>query len=312
MKAFVLGAGLGTRLRPLTERRPKPLVPICGKPLITFAFDHLIASGAASFAVNTHHCPDAYASLSGGGAYRGRPLAFLHEPVLLDTGGGIKNAAGLLGDGPFLVYNGDVIADFPLRPAIERHLASGNIATLILRSSGGPLHVQCRDGRVSDIRNTLGDSADPSFLFTGISLLSPEIFRHIPAGGTVSIIPVYLSLIRAGVAIGGVVEDGGLWFDIGSRDAYLGAHALFQQGGHHMSYIPDGWARAIQEPAEVAPSARLEGVCSIGRGSRVGAGAVLEDCVLWENATVLPGARLSRCVVRDGMVAGGTALGVDF
>ncbi|MEI6279471.1 MAG: sugar phosphate nucleotidyltransferase, partial [Verrucomicrobiae bacterium] len=177
MKAFVLGAGLGTRLRPLTERRPKPLVPIYGKPLITFAFDHLIANGAASFVINTHHCPEAYESLRGGGPYRGHPLTFQHEPVLLDTGGGIKNVGRLIGNEPFVVYNGDVLADFPLRPAITSHLASGNIATLILRSSGGPLHVQCRDGRVSDIRNVIRNSNDPSFLFTGISLLSPEIFR---------------------------------------------------------------------------------------------------------------------------------------
>jgi len=310
MKAFVLGAGLGTRLRPLTEKRPKPLVPLYGKPLITFALDHLIASGIESFAVNTHHCPEAYHPV--GSSYRGHPLAFRHEPVLLDTGGGIKNVEDLLGDEPFLVYNGDVLADFPLRPAIDRHLSSGNPATLILRSSGGPLHVQCRDGRVCDIRNMIGHSDAPPFVFTGISILSPEIFRHIPAGEILSIIPVYLSLIRAGLTVGGTVVDGGLWFDIGTRDAYFGAHDLLRPGGHRLSYLPDDWPHPVQEPAEVSPSAQVNGVCSIGRSSQIGAGAVLEDCVLWENATVLPGAHLTRCVVRDGSEAAGTALGVDF
>lgn len=310
MKAFVLGAGLGTRLRPLTERRPKPLVPLFGKPLITFALDHLIASGATSFAVNTHHRPEAYATLLGGDSYRGYPLAFRHEPVLLDTGGGIKNVEDLIGGEPFVVYNGDVLADFPLRPAIESHLASGNLATLLLRSSGGPLHIQYRDGRVSDIRNTIGHPDDPGFLFTGITVLSPEIFRHIPAGEAVSIIPVYLSLLRAGIPIGGAVVDDGLWFDLGNRDAYLDAHALLRT--HRLSYLPADWPQSVQGPVEVAPSARLEGVCSLGRDSRVGADAVLQDCVLWENAAVLPGARLTRCVVRDGMVAGGTARGTDF
>jgi NDP-sugar pyrophosphorylase family protein len=310
MKAFVLGAGLGTRLHPLTERRPKPLVPIYGKPLITFAFDHLIASGITSFAVNTHYCPEAYHFE--GGSYRGRPLAFRYEPVLLETGGGIKHVEDLIGGEPFVVYNGDVLADFPLRPAIERHLSSGNIATLILRSSGGPLQIQCRNGRISDIRNTIGESSAPPFLFTGITLLSPEIFRHIPAGEVVSIIPVYLALLRAGIPIGGEVVDEGLWFDLGNRAAYLGAHALLRPGGHRLSYLPEGWPQAVQEPADVAPSARVEGACSIGCGSKVGADAILKDCVLWENATVLPGARLTRCVIRDGMVAAGTAIEVDF
>ena len=310
MKAFVLGAGLGTRLRPLTERRPKPLIPLYGKPLITFAFDHLIASGITSFVVNTHHCPEAYAAHLGGGSYRGCSLVLRHEPVLLDTGGGIKNVEDLIGQTPFVVYNGDVLADFPLRPAIEGHLASGNIATLILRSSGGPLHIQCRDGRVTDIRKSLGTSDEPSFLFTGISILSPEIFRHIPSGEIISIIPVYLALIRAGIPIGGLVADDGLWFDLGNRDAYLDAHALLRNRG--VSYVRGEWPRAVQDSAAVEPSARLEGACSVGAGARVGEGAVLEDCVVWENATVESGARLKRCVVRDGKTAGGMAEGRDF
>lgn len=309
MKAFVLGAGLGTRLRPLTERRPKPLVPLYGKPLITFALDHLIADGITSFVVNTHHCPEVYADHFDGG-YRGLPLTLRHEPVLLDTGGGIKNVEDLLGEEPFVVYNGDVLADFPLRPAIEEHLASGNMATLVLRSSGGPLHVQCRNGQVTDIRKSLGRSGDPSFLFTGISILSPEIFRHIPPGEIVSIIPIYLSLIRSGVSIGGVTVDAGLWFDLGNRDAYLDAHALFQKGGP--SYVSGNWPQAVQESAIVDVSARLMGACSIGAGARVGKDVILNDCVLWENARVEPGARLARCVVRDGVTAGGIASGLDF
>ena len=235
MKAFVLGAGLGTRLRPLTERRPKPLVPLYGKPLITFGFDHLIANGITSFIVNTHHCPEAYDRLLPGAHYRRLPIEYRHEPVLLDTGGGIKNVEPFVGNEPFVAYNGDILADFPLLPSIERHLRSGNLATLILRSSGGPLHVQSRDGLVTDIRGKLAKDveqasrllcqtgnrdgrptpadpqpatpSDPSYLFTGITILSPEIFRHIPPGQVVSIIPIYLDLIRAGTKIGGDVVD---------------------------------------------------------------------------------------------------------
>ena len=90
-QAFVLAAGLGTRLRPLTDDLPKPLIPVGLKPLITFAFDHLIADlGVEEFIVNTHHCPEAYGEAFPTAEYRGRTLRFRHEPVLLDSAGGIK------------------------------------------------------------------------------------------------------------------------------------------------------------------------------------------------------------------------------
>ncbi|MFA7342898.1 MAG: sugar phosphate nucleotidyltransferase [Terrimicrobiaceae bacterium] len=312
MKAFVLGAGLGTRLRPLTGRRPKPLVPLYGKPLITFGLDHLIANGITSFAINTHHCPEAYDRHLPGGRYRGGALEFRHEPVLLDTGGGMKNAESFVGGEPFVAYNGDILADFPLRPSIERHLRSGNLATLILRSSGGPPHIQSRDGLITDIRGELGNGHDPSFLFTGITVLSPEIFRHIRADEIVSIIPIYLDLIRVGAKIGGDIVDEGLWFDLGTRDAYLAAHRLLQPGGRPLSYAEPGWPEPVAAGSRVAATARLQGACAIGAGASVGDGAVLEDCVLWENARVAPQSRLTRCVVRDGMDAGGTVAEMDF
>ena len=312
MKAFVLGAGLGTRLRPLTERRPKPLVPLYGKPLITFAFDHLIASGISSFVVNTHHCPEAYDQLLGGNPYRGLPVEYRHESVLLDTGGGIKAIETWIGDEPFVAYNGDILADFPIRPAIDHHLQSGRIATMILRSSGGPLHVQSRDGLVTDIRGTLGNTSDPSFLFTGITILSPEIFRHIPDGKIVSIIPIYLDLLREGEKIGAAIVDEGLWLDLGTREAYLAAHELLKPGGRVLSHARHSWPVPVDSSSRISPSARLNGACAVGAGASVGADAVLEDCVLWENAVVAPGSRLSRCVVRDGVEASGIFSDRDF
>src|ERR1700740_2121101 len=99
--AFVLGAGLGTRLRPLTDLVPKPLLPIFGKPIISFALDHLIAHGVERFVINTHHLPEQLNRLFDSGFYRGREVHLIYEPALLETGGGIRNAAGLIGDEPF-------------------------------------------------------------------------------------------------------------------------------------------------------------------------------------------------------------------
>ena len=130
-QAFVLGAGLGKRLRPLTDDLPKPLIPIYQKPLITFALDHLCGLGIESFVINTHHLAAKFDSL--GGSYAGRPLRLVHEPVLLGTGGGLKNVEGVLRDEPFIVYSGDILTDFDLAPLVEDIFATGNDVTLALQ-----------------------------------------------------------------------------------------------------------------------------------------------------------------------------------
>src|SRR5437868_8652965 len=124
--AFVLGAGLGTRLRPLTETTPKPLIPIFNKPLITFALDHLIAAGVRSFVINTHRLAGQFAELFGNGDYAGHPVTLIHEPDLLETGGGIKNAEHLLSNGPFITYSGDILSDVNLDALIKEHFRAGN------------------------------------------------------------------------------------------------------------------------------------------------------------------------------------------
>lgn len=317
--AFVLGAGLGTRLRPLTDERPKPLVPIVHKPLITFAFDHLHASGVRRFVVNTHHRPEAYGELlgekNGRSDYRGCPVDFRHEPELLETGGGIANIRDLVGAAPFLVHNGDVLADLPLTRLIETHLSSGNIATLGLRSFGGPCQVQrdAQTGLVTDIRNAIGGRSEPGFLFTGIYVLSPEIFRHMPDERIFSIIPVFLNLIRRGLPVGGVVMDEGLWFDLGTRASYLAAHELFLRKGQSLSYALDRpWPVPVDPSATIASDAVIDGASVVGPRAEIAAGAHLTGCVVWENAKIASRARLEGCIVRNGRLAAGTQRDTDI
>lgn len=317
--AFVLGAGLGTRLRALTADRPKPLVPIFGKPLITFAFDHLRAAGVRKFVVNTHHRPEAYATYLGAkegrAEYAGLPVHLRHEPVLLDTGGGIKNVEDLLGEAPFLVQNGDVLADVPLDRLIERHLNAGNVATLLLRSSGGPAQVQLNDatGLVTDIRGAIGGRTDPAYLFSGIYVLSPQIFRHIPAGEIVSIVPVFLEMIAAGERVGGIVLDEGTWFDLGTRESYLEAHRRFARPESALSYPLDrAWPELVHPTAQVGEGVTFEGVCAIGPGAEIGSGVYMKDCVLWENAKIASRSSLSACIVREGRSAEGLLSDADI
>jgi NDP-sugar pyrophosphorylase family protein len=307
--AFVLGAGLGTRLRPLTECRPKPLVPIFDKPLITFAFDHLIASGVQRFVVNTHHCAEAYTALLGmennAAIYRGLPIQFSHEPVLLETGGGIKRAASFLGQEPFIVYNGDVLADFPLESLMEVHQGSGNIATLALRSEGAERRIQLdqRSGLITDMRGLIGGRMEPAFLFTGISIISSEVLNHIPDGEIVSIIPILLDLLRSGRRVGGVVIDEGDWFDIGNIDSYMEVHSIIASRHQGISYLPEGWPSLIQSGACINPTAKLLGCTIVGEGACIGESARLENVIVWPGENVVAGSTLKNAVICNGRVA---------
>ena len=283
--AFVLGAGLGTRLRPLTNRRPKPLIPIGGRPLITHAFDHLAELGVKHFVVNTHWCAERYREFFPEKLWRGWPIEFVHEsPEVLETAGGIWNARDAIGNEPFVVYNGDILANVPLQRAWEAHVTSGREVTLVLRSSGENRNVSfdAKSDRVLDLRRTLRLELEPQHLFTGIYFVQPEFIARIPPNKKLSVVSIFHEMIRAGVEVGGVVEDRGEWRDLGTRDEYLAACDA-------LGVLP--W---------VDPSARI------------GEGAMLNDCLVWENAEVLPGAKLTRCIVTDGARVGGEHRDADF
>ncbi|MDI9569576.1 MAG: nucleotidyltransferase family protein [Pseudomonadota bacterium] len=221
--AFILGAGLGTRLRPLTDHCPKPLLPLGGRPMITYAMEHLRRAGIERFIVNTHHCAQVYAETFPRREWRGVPIVFRHEPTLLDTGGGIKNIEDLLVEGePLLVYNGDVLTDMPLQDLMERHFQAGAPATLALRSDGHPRNVNLdAEGYVCDLRHTLGHDGVRSCLFTGVYIVEKSLLAGIAPGIKQDIIPVFVAMIRTRPrAVAGAVIDTGHWSDVGSPAIY--------------------------------------------------------------------------------------------
>lgn len=311
-QAFVLGAGLGTRLRPLTEHRPKPLVPVCNRPLILYAFDHLIAAGIENIVVNTHHAPECYDTLLGSGRYCGVPIEFVHEPVLLETGGGIRNVADRFGDEPFFVYNGDVFTDLDLVRLSEAHFASGAEITLAVRSEGGPLHLAISEGRVVDIRARYC-GLEGTHLFTGLYVVDPRFAARIPAGEAVSVVPVWGKMIESGEYPAAVILDDGFWRDVGTRDAYLDVNADVVTGTLRPAYwSTEDAPTAVSEGASIGVGATVGSGCVIAAGCAVGEGARLERTVLWEGARVAAGAELEGCVVREGREVGGVHRGVDF
>lgn len=290
-KAFLPGAGLGTRLRPLTSLLPKPLLPLYHRPLVRHALDHCRAAGFRDFAINTHHLADAWRAAfppagrtrlrgaNGLPAWRsehaGCPVTFFHEPVLLDTGGGVRNIVEWSGGDPVLVHNGDIFTNLPLAALVRAHEASGLPATLALRSHGAALHVAVDPSatRVTDIRRRL-DRADGTHQFTGIYCASPGLVGLLPAAEPASVIPAFLELARAG-RLGCVVIDDGVWMDLGDPSTYLTAH---------LHPPADPAVPRIHPAAAVDAGAVIDDLTWIGPGATVGPGTVLAECV------VLPGA----------------------
>ena len=241
--AFILGAGLGMRLRPLTEECPKPLLPVGGRPLITYAMDHCLTAGVERFIVNTHHCPTAFDRVFPEKRWRGRPILLSHEPVLLDTAGGMKNIEGLLAeeDETLLVYNGDILSDLPLARLLETHAAGGKEVTLVLRSDGPQKNVALdEEGAVCDLRGILGNPGVRLCLFTGIYAVEKSFFRRLTPGKVESVVPVLVEMIRETPgSVGSVVVDEGGWRDIGDPEAY-------QSGQDHgtQAELYQRWRRA--------------------------------------------------------------------
>jgi mannose-1-phosphate guanylyltransferase len=303
-QAFVLGAGLGLRLRPLTEDVPKPLVPIFGKPLITFALDHLAAAGVKSFVINTHHLPAAFETLFADGRYGGLPVQLVHEPVLLETGGGIKNAQSWLGTNPFIVYSGDILTDLAIEPLVEEHLRSGNDVTLAVRETGLASNVAFHEGRIVDIGERYGHAGN--YDYANVSVWNSKIFDRIPPTKKISFIPILAEWIGEGGKIGGIVSQDGRWFNLGSKAEYLAVHQTIEQQHWRPAYLQEtDWPRRIAADAIIDSTAQVSGCSSIGAGCQVGADAIIQDSILWAGAQIASRARLNRCIVRTDREAEG-------
>ncbi|MEI6673814.1 MAG: sugar phosphate nucleotidyltransferase [Verrucomicrobiota bacterium] len=315
-QAFILGAGLGTRMRPLTERLPKPLVPLFHRSLADWALDACAAAGIQRFALNTHHLPEAWQQFGSAAAPANHPpaganglppvartwqdleLTLYHEPILLETGGGLKNIERWIAGTPVLVHNGDIFSTLPLARLIAAHEASGLPVTLAMRSCGGDKRIalDATGTRCIDVRGLLGRAAG-THVFSGIYCVSPELLEMLPAGETVSVIPAFVELARTG-RLGAIILDDGIWLDLGDRTAYLRAHRELQLGP------------ALHPAAIIEAGARLERSV-VGPGAVVRSGAVLRDSIVWPGCQVAADAVLDDCVVFSNIPARGAHCGAD-
>jgi mannose-1-phosphate guanylyltransferase len=318
MQVMLLAAGRSTRLGDLGTVLPKPLVPICGYPAITFALALCRKAGLRDVVVNLHHHGSLIRQELGDGARFGVSIRYSDEEELLGTGGGLVHARALFGAGPVLVMNGKVVADIDLAQVIAAHRAapSGTEATMVLRQDPNidqwsPVGVDATS-RVVSLRHQRSDHTPVGSIsdrmFTGVHVLEPALLDRLPAGVSDVIGDAYIPALRAGARVQSITMSG-YFAEHSTPERYLAGNlALLRNPA--LVPTPPGPLLGIDPSASIHARARVVMPVRIGAGAIIEDGAVIgPEAVVGARARVLPGARLERAVVWSGAVASGTVIG---
>jgi mannose-1-phosphate guanylyltransferase len=296
---MIVAAGLGTRLRPLTDWLPKPAIPVRGVPLIAYQLALLAHYGVREVIVNVHHLPELLEDAARRHCPPGVSLTFSHEEALLDTGGGIRRAAWFLrGSDPCLLIGGDMLLDVDLGELVRRHRARGNAITFLLREDPreaefGSVGVDA-DGVVRRIGSRLrfGDPAEETRagIYAWANVVSAAALDSLPDRDAFGHFDAW---IGPRLAAGARDVRGEFlpctWEPVGTLAEYLAVN----RRPTALSYFdPESSARAA--------GVRFERECVIGAGAKLGAGASLDGVVVWDGEQVPGGLE-----ARNGVYAGG-------
>jgi mannose-1-phosphate guanylyltransferase len=288
MEAMILAAGQGTRLLPLTQKRPKPLFPVLNRPLLEITLSYLSRFSLERVILNTHHLASQIAD-------------FVHiqkstspfemetsfEPEILGTGGGIGHTRDFWKADWFLVINGDIVTDIDLQKAIEFHHRHQGLVTLILHDYPEFNQISAdKTGRIHHFKQ------DKGLAFTGIHILNRAIFDFLPASGTYEIIPVYQKMIQAGRPIWAYIPQGHYWRDMGTPKSYLKVHEEWLSGERQVLIHPE---------ARIEKGAAFSGWVCVGKGGWLKSGCHIHNSVLWENVTVETGVSISDSIIGQGV-----------
>jgi len=307
MKAIILAAGFGVRMRPLTDRCPKPLLPVLGRPIIDYTINRVKTFGIKEIGVNICHLADKMEKFLGDGSRWGVELTLSREPEILGTGGGMGGLRSFLkGGGPFLVYNGDIASKIDLAGLAHDHQEHKPLVTLALCDYAPKNNVSLSpDNTIVDFlgkREKFNPHRDRNLTFTGVSIVDEEVLNLIPVRGPSDIIDIYLELIKCQPgSIRGYVVSGNVWRDIGTADAYLDAHKTILLD-HRMGLFGENVSAGNVyqgQGTRIEPGVVLGGFVSLGEKCLVEKGAFLKNCVVWDNTKVKAGTRCENGVI-DG------------
>lgn len=323
MKALFLAGGLGTRLRPLTDRLPKPMVPIMGRPLLERKFESLKLHGIDEIVLSTCYRPEAIERYFGDGSAFGLKIRYVHEDAPLGTGGAIKNCEKYF-DGTFFVFNADILSNINFSEMLRYHKRKQADVTIAATRVGNPSAYGViefdENGYVSLFREKPAPREVVShFINAGVYLFEPDVFRQIPSGRPVSVErEVFPKLLGLGKRVA-VYRGCNYWLDIGTPAKYVQAHRDSFEGKLRLSEV-DFRKRAVygRLNAAISGTATLRGPVYLGRNVRVGPGAVVgprvvvgddsvigrkcrvADSILWNDVVLEDKAELSECIVTDG------------
>ena len=276
MKAFILAAGYGERLRPVTDYTPKPLLPILGQPVIEIVLERLARLPVDSFGINTHHKSEMLTQWASASKHANK-IELFHEKAILGTGGALRNASEFLNSSVFIVHNADILSDISLEALVKEHSLSGNTVTLAVHDHGKYNNLWIdNSGNLRRIGNAGISSRLCKIAFTGIAVYSPEFLDFLPEGSS-SVVDAWFKALASGGKIGTVDFSGCSWTDIGTPAAYAAAVNEALRNAGETIYVH---ASADCGNAEIGVCVVIERECTIG------AGAYLKNCV------VLPGTRI--------------------
>lgn len=301
MKAFVLAAGLGTRLLPLTASMPKPLIPVLNIPSLFYTVSLLKQAGISEIICNIHHHAEKIRSVIEESNLPGVHITFSEEPVILGTGGGLKKCEKLLGDEDFVLVNSDIITDIDFRALVRHHQQSGRPGTLTLYATpDAPVigSVGVEGGLVKDFRNRRNTGLFSSFIYTGTAVFSQDIFRFMTEEYSSIVDTGFTGLIDHGGL--GYYEHKGLWMDIGTMQSYWQANldkaSVIRNLAEPMKLATGFSPHTIFPDAVVGRDVEISGSV-IGKGCRIGAGSIIRDSVLLPGVELKPGSVLVNAVV---------------
>ncbi|MEI6969920.1 MAG: phosphotransferase [bacterium] len=311
MKAVLLAAGLGMRMRPLTDNLPKAMLPLWGKPLVGHVIDLVRSWGVREILVNAHHSPAPLIQYLMRRPKDGIMINISFEPDLLGTGGALKHAAWFAGDAPFWIVNTDIAVDvspLPLLAEFHKHPA---IAALWLDAQAGPRTVEMHDHQVGCFSSARPGTTG-TYTFCGLQLVSPALLRYMPDGRCFSLVEIYERALAAGEEIRGLTVPDSYWADLGTPPAYREAHReVFRR---NRAGLPGGRLlnrSGIRTTASLRRSGiTVSGYASVGAGASVGTGATIVESVVWDGAQVKPGCRLANSIAAGGAVVSGDVEGV--
>ncbi len=299
MKAFLLAAGYGERLRPITDAMPKPLVPVMNVPAICYAVSLVKNAGITDVVCNLHYRREQITDFFQRNNNFDLNITFSIEETILGTGGGLEKCREHLEGAPFAYVNSDIISGIDLKSFIGSYGPSRCGGSLLVSKSAGPdSRVTVRDGRVINLRNLLPVDEKPGHDFLGIAVLSPGIFKHLQSGFSDIVEHGFIDLVKRGAL--GCYEHSGPWHDIGSIESLRRANmALLDMDENFQGMVR---AATGMEPRPISPIARIGRNCTItrsviGEGCVVGDGAVIDESVLLPGSVVENGEKIVRKVV---------------